>query len=89
VSWYRKAYDNPMLFKAPTVMATPSGYKGFGDGHGAEIVLGLNKLQELVGGAGDVVINVYAQPGMDVNQLADAIQARFVAQNKQRRLAHA
>ncbi len=89
VSWYRRAYDNPMLFTAPTVMATPTGYKGFGDGHGAEIVLGLNKLQELVGGAGDVVINVYAQPGMDVNQLADAIQARFVAQNKQRRLAHA
>lgn len=89
VSWYRRAYDNPLLFTSPTVMATPTGYKGFGDGSGAEIVMGLNKLQELVGGAGDVVINVYPSAGMDVNQLADAIQARFVAMNKQRRLAHA
>lgn len=49
ISWYKKAYDNPMMFTSPTVMATPNGMKGFGDGHGAEIVLGLDKLRELVG----------------------------------------
>lgn len=88
ISWYKKAYDNPVMFTSPTVMATPGGLKGFGDGHGAEIVMGLNKLQELVGSSRDVVINVYSN-GTDVDQLADAIQARFVALNKQRRLAHA
>lgn len=37
VQWYRKAYDNPYLFTAPTVM-------GFGDGVGAEIVYGHDQL---------------------------------------------
>lgn len=50
IEWYRKAYDNPMVFTQPTVMATPYGYKGFGDGNGAEIVMGLDKLREMVGG---------------------------------------
>ena len=50
VEWYAKAYDNPVMFTSPTVIGTPSGYKGFGDGNGAEIVMGLEKLRELVGG---------------------------------------
>lgn len=88
VDWYKRAYDNPVMFTSPTVLPTANGMKGFGDGHGAEIVMGLNKLQELVGASG-VTINVYAEPGMNVDELANKIQARFVALNKQRRLAHA
>lgn len=86
IDWYRKAYENAMMFTRPTVMATPYGAKGFGDGTGAEIVLGFNKLRELVGASNDVVINVYAQPNMNVEQLANEIQRRFVAANKQRRV---
>ena len=89
VSWYKKAYDNPVLFKSPTVLQTPTGYKGFGDGHGAEIVMGLNKLRELIGTSSDTTINVYAAPGMNVNELADAVQQRLVALNRQREAAYA
>ena len=90
ISWYKKAYDNPMMFTSPTVLQTPQGPKGFGDGNGAEVVLGLNKLRELVGGAGDnITINVYASEGMNVNQLADAIQQRLVQLSRQKEAAYA
>lgn len=90
ISWYKKAYDNPMMFTSPTVLQTPQGPKGFGDGNGAEIVLGLNKLRELVGGAGDnITINVYASDNMNVNQLADQIQQRLVQLSRQKEAAYA
>lgn len=90
VEWYKKAYQDPVMFTRPTVLQTPSGYKGFGDGNGSEVVLSLDRLRDLVGDGGPgVVINVYASPGMDVNALADKIQARFAAMNNQRRLAGA
>lgn len=89
ISWYRKAYDNPVMFSSPTVMATPGGMKGFGDGHGAEIVMGLDKLRQLVGSSEGITVNVYASPGMDVNRLADAVQDRLVQLQRQREAAYA
>lgn len=89
IEWYKKAYQNPMMFTSPTVLATPNGYKGFGDGHGAEIVLGLNKLRELVGSAGDVTINVYTTPGQNAKEIAYEVQRVLVAQQQQRSRAYA
>lgn len=88
VDWYRRAYDNPVMFTSPTVLQTAAGYKGFGDGHGAEIVMGLNKLRELVGTAGNT-INVYAAPGQSAKQIADEVQRVLVAQQRQRSRAYA
>lgn len=88
IQWYKKAYENAVMFNSPTVLATPNGLKGFGDGHGAEIVMGLDKLRELVGEQDqNVTINVYGSQGQNVEQLADEIARRFVAQNKMRKAA--
>lgn len=89
IDWYRKAYDNPILFQNPTVIPTAAGLKGFGDGNGAEIVMGLERLQELVGASGDTIINIYGAPGMDVTELAEAVQEKLVALQQQRRVAYA
>lgn len=88
IDWYKRAYNNPVLFTSPTVTATPQGYKGFGD-NGAEIVLGLNKLQELVGGSKPIVVNVYGAKGQSVDELADAVTRRIVNLQKQRSSAYA
>lgn len=85
IDWYRRAYDNPIMFTNPTVMATPGGYKGFGDGNGAEIVMGLNKLRELVGSSGgSTVINIYPPQGANVEQIAAAVEQKLVAAQQRR-----
>lgn len=89
VSWNRRAYENPLMFTRPTVLATPYGLQGFGDGPGGEIVLGERKLREIVGAAGDTnyYITVNGAAGQNVNELADAVQRRLIALQNQRRAA--
>lgn len=77
VDWYRKAYNNGVMFTQPTVLATPGGLKGFGDGNGAEVVLGLNRLREIAGGGvtNNIVIN--SVPGESVEALAQRVMDRI------------
>lgn len=73
VDWYRKAYNNGVMFTQPTVLATPGGLKGFGDGNGAEVVLGLNKLRELAGGDVTNNITIYGAQGQSEEALANIV----------------
>lgn len=73
VDWYRKAYNNGVMFTQPTVLATPGGLKGFGDGNGAEVVLGLNKLRELAGGGVTNNITIYGAQGQSEEALANIV----------------
>ena len=81
VSWYRKAYANAMMFSSPTVLATPSGYKGFGDGPGSEIVMGKNymlgMIQEAVGSSG-MAQNIAALVNIVSQYLPEAAQKEFI-----------
>lgn len=64
VRWYKRAYEQALMFMQPTVIPSMYGYKGFGDGVGSEIVMSDRKLREIAGSA-DIADAVYA--------LADAI----------------
>jgi phage-related minor tail protein len=79
ISWYKKAYENAILFSRPTVLPTLGGMKGFGDGNGSEMVIGTNKLLEMMGKAGgtDIDINIYTQPGMNETAIANAVAVKL------------
>ncbi len=90
VKWEKQGYTNPVMFTKPTVLATPNGNYGFGDGHGAEIVLGLNKLRELVGTSGNTTtINVYPPAGANVEQIAQVVEQKLTSAQQRRMRVYA
>ena len=58
---------------------------------GPEAILPLDtfwrKMDKIAEGSGDININVYATPGMDINALADAVQTKLIQAENRRRMA--
>lgn len=77
-------YDKGGIFNSPSVI-------GVGEKR-PEFVGALDDLRSIVreesGGLGEITINVYGTPGMDVNQLAQAVEQRLVMLQKQRQKAY-
>lgn len=83
IDWYRKAETQPYMFTDATL---------FGAGeHNDEILYGRNQLlkdiAQATSGGDDFTINVYGTAGMDVNELADAVERRIIEAQNRRRLA--
>ncbi len=83
IDWYKKAETQPYMFTDATL---------FGAGeHNDEILYGRNQLlkdiAQATSGGDDFTINVYGTAGMDVNELADAVERRIIEAQNRRRLA--
>ena len=94
ISWYKRAYTDPVMFQTPTVLGTSSGLKGFGDGGGGEIVIGQNMMYSMIqdavatgGTSGDIYVTVNAADGMDERALADMVAERISEKIQRRRAA--
>ena len=85
ISWYKKAYQDAIMFNTPTVLATASGMKGFGDGNGSEIVIGTTKLidtftaavKKADAGGNTINIAVYPSEGMNEEELAELVAEKI------------
>ena len=88
IDWYKKAYSQAVMFKTPTVLPTANGLKGFGDGAGAEMVIGTDYLKNLIanaGGSQDIDINIYPTPGMNARDIAVEVDKAMVRMNNSRK----
>ncbi|MDO4527413.1 MAG: hypothetical protein Q4C03_01350, partial [bacterium] len=87
IEWYKKAYGQPLMFTQPTVLATASGLKGFGDGNGAEIVIGQSMMYSMIRDAvsdsgastynNDIDIVVNAAPGQSAEEIAEMVSLKI------------
>ena len=85
VSWHKKAMDNPYVFSDATF---------FGAGEaGDEMLYGrkalLRDIAQVTGAGGQNVFNIYASDGMDVNDVANAVERKLIQAQKRRTQAWA
>ena len=83
IDWYKKAETQPYMFTDATL---------FGAGErNDEILYGRNQLlkdiAQATSGGDAFTINVYGTSGMDVNELADAVERKIIEAQNRRRLA--
>lgn len=80
---YASAYTQAVMFNRPTVLPTINGYKQFGDRGGSELVIGTNKLMNMIAAAssGGTTINMTVNgTGLNANEVADLAVNKITAQ---------
>lgn len=83
ISWYKRAAEEGALFTTPQII-------GVGDAAQPELLIGQDKLKELIGGGDqNITINVYGAVGQDVNALAEIIERKLAANINRRRAVFA
>lgn len=85
VTPYASAYTNAVMFNRPTVLPTINGYKQFGDRGGSELVIGTNKLMNMIAAAssGGTTINMTVNgTGLNANEVASLAVDKLTAQIK-------
>ena len=75
INWYKTGG----IFNSPSVI-------GVGEA-GPEAVVPIDKLRDIMAGLGGTTINVYAAPGMNINELAIAVQRKIIETENRRKLA--
>lgn len=77
ISWYAKAMNEPLLLNGATIFGMNNGKLLGGGEAGSEMIVGTNKLMEMmraaVGYGQPININVYGAEGQDVNELAEMV----------------
>lgn len=85
VEWYRKAENNPYMFRGATL---------FGAGErNDELLYGraalMRDIRQATGGGGEVTINVYPPAGSDPETIARLVEQRLITSTKRRKAAWA
>lgn len=77
ISWYAKAMNEPLLLNGATIFGMNNGKLLGGGEAGSEMIVGTNKLMEMmraaVGDGQPININVYGAEGQDVNEIAEQV----------------
>ena len=96
VDWYAKAMQSGMILNGATIFGSANGRLLGGGEAGAEAVVGVNSLMQMIRSAvgdtinyGGVNVVVYGAPGQDVAELADIIADRINAQVASRKAVFA
>lgn len=99
IDWYKKANNNAYLLDGATIFGQRGGNLLGGGEAGQEIIIGTNKLIDIIQSAigtttsqgnveiGDTTINVYATENQDVREVAEAVSDIIGQRYTQARLA--
>ena len=92
ISWYAKAMDEPYILNNATIFGASNGKLLGGGERGSEVVVGTEKLMDMISGAvggQNITINVYGAEGQNVNDLAEVVAVKLENMTRRRGAVYA